>query len=109
MLGMAVHTTERRRKEVGIRKTLGASLNNIAYLLSREFGIVLLIAIAIAAPLSFFVNNLWLRNFPNRVDFGWQTIAIGIAIIVTLGGITISSQTLRAARAKPTDAMKSES
>jgi len=78
-------------------------------LLSREFGIVLLIAIAIAAPLSFFVNNLWLRNFPNRVDFGWQTIMIGIAVVLTLGGITIGSQTWRAARAKPTDALKSAS
>jgi putative ABC transport system permease protein len=108
MLGMAVHTTERRRKEIGIRKTLGAPFLHIAYLLSREFGIILLIAITIAAPLSFFINNLWLRNFPNRVAFGWPTIATGIGIIVFLGGLTISLQTWRAARAKPTEAMKSD-
>jgi putative ABC transport system permease protein len=108
MLGMAVHTTERRRKEVGIRKTLGAPIRNIAYLLSREFMVILFIAIAIAAPLSFFINNLWLRNFPNRVSFGWDTIAEGILIITLLGGLTIGSQTIRAAHTKPTDAMKSE-
>jgi putative ABC transport system permease protein len=108
MLGMAVHTTERRRKEVGIRKTLGAPMANIFYLLSREFILILIIAVAIAAPLSFFINNLWLRNFPNRVTIGWDTIVSGILIITVLGGLTIGSQTFRAARTKPTEAMKSD-
>ncbi len=108
MLGMAVHTTERRRKEVGIRKILGAQVRDLAYLLSKEFLLILFISTAIAAPLSFYVNNLWLRNFPNRVEFGWDIIASGIGIIMLLGGLTIGSQTLRAARANPIKSQRTE-
>ncbi len=101
MLGMATYTVERKMKEVGIRKTLGAQNSNIVFLLSKGFLRILAIAILIAAPSSYILNNLWLRRFPNRVDFGFGTILLGVAILLALGLITIGSQTIRASRQKP--------
>ena len=108
MLGMASYTTERRTKEVGIRKTLGAENLEIVLLLSKGFLRILGIAVLIAAPLSFILNNLWLRKFPNRVDFGLGTILFGSGILLVLGLITIGSQTIRAARRNPVRALKME-
>jgi putative ABC transport system permease protein len=108
LLGMATYTTERRMKEVGIRKVLGAKDSGIVFLLSREFLKILLIAIAIAAPLSYIVNNLWLRKFPNRVEFGFGTVMEGVLILLLPGLIVIGSQTLRASRRNPAEALKTE-
>jgi putative ABC transport system permease protein len=108
MLGMATYTTERRRKEVGIRKVLGASVLGNVVVLSREFLIVLGVSIAISAPLSFIVNTMWLRKFPNRVEFGLGTVLLGTAIVLVLGLVTIGSQTVRASRRNPVEALKVE-
>jgi len=108
MLGMAMYTTERRRKEVGIRKVLGAADVSNVLLLSREFVGVLLVAVAIAAPLSYFLNTMWLRNFPNRVEFGWGTVLTGVAIVMGLGLVTIGSQTIRASRRNPVEGLRAD-
>ncbi len=108
MLGMATYTTERRRKEVGIRKVLGANDFGNALLLSREFINVLVVAICIAAPLSYILNTLWLRRFPNRVDFGWGTVLLGTSVLLLLGLLTIGSQTIYASRRNPVDSLKAE-
>lgn len=108
MLGMATYTTERRRKEVGIRKVLGAGNASNVLLLSREFVGVLLVAVGIAAPLSYFLNTMWLRNFPNRVEFGWGTVLAGVAIVMGLGLVTIGSQTIRASRRNPVEGLRAD-
>jgi putative ABC transport system permease protein len=69
---------------------------------------VLLIAVGIAAPVSYFLNNAWLQKFPNRVDFGWGTVLEGTAIVLVLGLITIASQTIRASRAKPVRSLRED-
>ncbi|NLR77021.1 ABC transporter permease [Chitinophaga eiseniae] len=106
MLGMATYSTERRIKEVGIRKVLGANNTRLVLLLSATFIRILLIAVLIAAPLSYLLNNLWLQKFPNRVEFGAGTILSGTLILLVLGLITIGSQTLRAARRNPVNALR---
>jgi putative ABC transport system permease protein len=108
MLGMATYTTERRRKEVGIRKVLGAANVSNVLLLSREFVGVLVIAVVIAAPLSYFLNTMWLRNFPNRVEFGWGTVLTGVAMVMGLGLVTIGSQTIRASRRNPVEGLRAD-
>jgi putative ABC transport system permease protein len=108
MLGMATYSTERRRKEVGIRKVLGADNMSNALLLSREFLMILSIAIGIAAPLSYILNTMWLRKFPNRVEFGWGTVALGTLVLLVLGLITVGSQTVRASRRNPVESLKME-
>jgi putative ABC transport system permease protein len=108
MLGMATYTAERKMKEVAIRKVLGAEDFRIALLLSKGFLGILFLSVLIGAPLSYLLNNLWLQNFPNRVDFGLGTVVLGAIILLTLGVITISSQTIRASRSKPVKSLRSE-
>ena len=108
LLGMATYSAERRIKEVGIRKVMGAADSSIALLLSKEFLKMLAISICIAAPLSYFVNNFWLQMFPNRVEFGIGTVFLGVLILMVLGLITIGSQTIRASKRNPVDALKTE-
>lgn len=108
LLGMAIYTAERKTKEVGIRKILGAEEWSIALLLSNGFFRMLFLSIIIGAPLSYFVNNLWLQKFPNRVEFGAGTILLGTIILLVLGLLTIGSQTIRASKSNPVDALKME-
>jgi putative ABC transport system permease protein len=108
LLGMASYTTERRTKEIGIRKVLGAEDFTIARLLSKEFIIMLVFAILIGAPLSYFVNNLWLRQLTTRVEFGIGTVLTGIAILLVLGILTVGSQTFTASKANPVNSLKRE-
>ncbi|MEX1238141.1 MAG: FtsX-like permease family protein, partial [Cyclobacteriaceae bacterium] len=98
----------RKRKEVGIRKVLGASEWAIALILSRDFMKIIANSIFIGAHLSFFANNLWLQKFPNRVDFGVGTIFLGALVLLMLGLITIGSQTLTASKRNPVDVLKTE-
>ncbi len=106
LLGMATYTAERRKKEVGIRKVMGAEELTIVLLLSKEFFRILFISILIAAPLSYFINNLWLEFLPTRIEFGYQTVLTGTAVLMVLGIVTIGSQTFRAARCNPVDVLK---
>lgn len=108
LLGMATYMTERRLKEVGIRKVLGAADWGITVLLSRSFLKILGIAVLIGAPMSYFINNLWLQLLPNRVEFGFGIVVISTIVLLMLGLITIASQTVRAARTKPIDTIKEE-
>lgn len=106
LLGMTTYTAERRTKEVGIRKFLGAGNLSISLLLGKGFLQILLISILLGAPFSYFVNKLWLENFPNRVEFGAGTVVLGSTILLLLGVLTISSQTFRVSRAKVVDTLK---
>ncbi len=108
LLGMATYATERKTKEVGIRKVLGAAELKLVLILSKSFLTLLGMSILIAAPLSYFINKLWLDNLPNRVDFGFETVIIGSLLMLGLGLLTIGSQTLRAARQNPVESLKDE-
>ncbi|MFC2123507.1 ABC transporter permease [Bacteroidota bacterium] len=108
LLGMATYSVERRIKEVGIRKVFGANDKQITFLLSKGFIKLLIISIIISAPLTYFINNLWLQNFPNKVDFGIGLISLGTLILLVLGLLTISTQTLRASRSNPVNTLRNE-
>jgi putative ABC transport system permease protein len=75
-------------------------------MLSKTFLKMLAISVCIGAPLSYSVNNLWLQKLPNRVEFGLGTVLIGTFILLILGMLTIASQTIKAAKANPTEALK---
>lgn len=108
LLGMATYIAERRRKEVGIRKVLGAEEFGIAALLSRDFVIMLGISICIGAPLSYIINNFWLQKFPNRVEFGLGTVGLGVSALLALGLLTIASQTFRVSRTNPVESLRAD-
>jgi putative ABC transport system permease protein len=106
LLGMAMYTTERRRKEVGIRKILGAGDSSIILLLSRSFCKILGISLCIGGPLSYYINNLWLQALPNRVGFGLGTVMVGVITLLVVGLVTIATQTLKASRSNPVQTLR---
>jgi len=108
LFGLTLFASERRTKEIGIRKVFGASIPRIVSLLSKEFLNLVLIANVIAWPIGYFVMKRWLQNFAFRIDVGIWTFFLsgGIAIIVAL--ISVSFQSIKAARANPVDSIKYE-
>jgi putative ABC transport system permease protein len=108
LLGMATYTTETRVKEISIRKILGSSNGSLVYLLSKGFLTILGIAIVIAVPAAYFINNLWLELIAFHITINAGMILLGVLVLIVFGVITIGSQTWRAAFINPVDNLKSE-
>ncbi|MCE2895837.1 MAG: ABC transporter permease [Flammeovirgaceae bacterium] len=108
LLGMATYATETRIKEISIRKVLGSSNGSLVYLLSKGFVSILLIAIVLAVPAAYFINNLWLEQLAYHVSVDVCTILVGVLALIIFSGLTIGSQTWRAVFVKPVDNLKGE-
>ena len=108
LFGLAAFTSEQRHKEIGIRKVLGASVVGIMSLLSREFLKLVLIAFCIAAPLAYFGMDRWLSDFAYRTDLSLMTFVLSGVLAIAVAWITMSYQTMRAARSNPVNALRSE-
>jgi putative ABC transport system permease protein len=108
LLGMVTYTTALRRKEVGVRKVLGASVGQVVFLLSRSFMVLLLVAALIALPLGFLAGNLFLQSFAFHVTLGAGTLAFCLIAMLGVGGLAIGIQTYRAAAANPANALRTE-
>ena len=108
LLGMATYTTESRIREVSIRKILGCSDGAIVYLLSKGFVAVLFLAIAIAVPAAYVLNNLWLEKLAYHVTVSAPMILAGVVILILFGALTIGSQTWRAAFVNPVENLRGE-
>ncbi|WP_214226564.1 ABC transporter permease [Pedobacter sp. B4-66] len=108
LFGLATFTAERRLKEIGIRKILGASNYNVIYTLSRDFTKPVIAAILIALPLSYVLTQYWLNTFAYRIDLKlWFFVAAGFtALVISL--VTVFYQALRAARMSPITAIKED-
>lgn len=108
LFGLAAFTAERRRKEIGVRKVLGATTGSVVAMLSREFLVLVMTAIAIACPVAWWLTQRWLDHFAYHVAIGAGIFAgAGLAtIVITLA--TISFQSVRAALTNPTESLKSE-
>ncbi|MBU8923036.1 MAG: ABC transporter permease [Bacteroidales bacterium] len=108
LFGMASFTAERRTKEIGIRKALGASIGDIVRLLSMEFTRLVLLANVIAWPIAWLAMNRWLQSFAFRVDLSiWLFAAAGAAAFV-VAFLTVASQAIKAAVTRPVEALKYE-
>lgn len=108
LFGLAAFTAERRQKEIGIRKILGAGGLQIMQLLSADFTKMVLIAIVIALPLSFWAAKNWLQGFAYSIDPEWYYFAGAGAIALVIAWITISFQTIKSIRINPADTLKDE-
>lgn len=108
LLGMAIYTTQTRMKEVSVRKILGASNKHIIYILSNGFIKLMAIAIILAVPLSYFINNLWLESIAYRIDISIAILVLGVIIMLSIGAITIGSQTIRASQSSPINTLRNE-
>lgn len=108
LLGLVTFTTQRRIKEIGIRKVLGSSVSKIVILLSADFTKLILMAILIAIPLSYFGAREWLQNFAYHIDVSWWYFAIAGFSSLAIAWIIISTKTIRAATMNPVDSLKDE-
>jgi len=108
LFGLASFTAERRTKEIGIRKTLGASVSEVILLLSKEFTRWVLVANIIAWPLAYFAMNRWLQNFAYRIDIGLGTFVLAALLALAIALLTVGYQAVKAARANPADALRYE-
>jgi len=108
LFGLSVSSAEKRTKEIGIRKILGASVNNVVAILSKDFVKLVMIALLIAVPLSWIAANKWLQNYPYRINLSWQIFVIPGALVIFIALATVSFQAIRAAIANPVKSLRAE-
>ena len=99
---------ERRFKEIGVRKALGARIRDILILVTKDLSLLIIIAFVISVPLSIYGMNLWLETFAYRITPGVGTYLIAGLVSVVIGWITISYQSVRAARTNPVNVLRDE-
>jgi putative ABC transport system permease protein len=108
LFGLSVLSAEKRTKEIGIRKVLGASVQQIITTLSADFIKLIVIALVIASPLSYMAANKWLQNYPYRIDVNWWLFALAGAVVILIALFTISFQSIKAAIANPVKSLRAE-
>jgi putative ABC transport system permease protein len=108
LLGLAAYAASQRKKEIGVRKVMGASVLNIVVLLSSDFTKLILIATFIAIPLAWYGMSRWLENFAYRVDISVWSFVFAALSALLIGWLTVSYQSFTAARANPVTTLRSE-
>ncbi|GAB3539648.1 hypothetical protein GCM10027443_36510 [Pontibacter brevis] len=108
LFGLASFTAEQRTKEIGIRKVLGSSTGSIVMLLSKDFAMLVFIAIVIACPLAWYGMDKWLQDFAYRTDLSWWIFALSGAIAMLIALLTVSMQAMRAAFTDPVKSLRAE-
>ncbi|MDZ7646092.1 MAG: FtsX-like permease family protein [Cytophagales bacterium] len=108
LLGLATYTAEQRTKEIGIRKVLGANVNNIVALLSKDFIVLVVIAMLIATPVAWYAMNKWLEGFAYRVEIQVWIFALAGLAALSIAVFTISFQSIKSALMNPVTSLRSE-
>jgi putative ABC transport system permease protein len=108
LFGLSVLSAERRIKEIGIRKVLGASVKTVVTILSKDFVKLVILALVIAIPLGWLAMNKWLQNYPYRIGITWEIFALAGALVLFIALVTVSFQALRSAMASPVNSLRSE-
>ena len=108
LYGLASYLAERRTKEIGIRKTLGASVQQLLILFNQDFVRLILIALVIAIPLTYYAMNRWLQGFAYHIDIGAAVFVVAGLLCLVIALATVSYQSLRAAWMDPVDALRNE-
>ncbi len=108
LFGLAAFNAEKRTKEIGVRKVLGASVGQISYRLTLDFLKLVVIAILISLPLGWYAMNKWLEDFSYRIEISWWVLALAGAFAITIAIITVSYQSIKAAIVNPVKSLRSE-
>ncbi len=108
LFGLATFVTNQRRKEIGIRKTLGASVYSIVYLLSKQFSIWVILANLIAWPVAYYFMGEWLSNFEYRIGVSFVSFVLAAVLVFLIALFTVAYQSVRAAMANPVDSIRYE-
>lgn len=110
LLGLAAYTTERRTKEIGVRKVIGAGVNGLVLLVSKEFFVLVALGTMLAFPAAWFFTDRWLQNFAYRIQLGdeWGTFVISALMAFVITMITVGYHVVRAAVSNPVNALRNE-
>jgi ABC-type antimicrobial peptide transport system permease subunit len=108
LFGLAAYMAENRIKEIGVRKVLGASVSNIATLLSRDFVMLVLISIVFATPVAWWAMDKWLKGYEYHTSIDWMVFAAAGIIAVAIALLTVSFQAIKAAVANPVKSLRTE-
>lgn len=108
LLGLTAFTAERRSKEIGIRKVLGSGNWRIIYLLSSDFSKMVIMALLIGLPASYFIAESWIQNFAFSIDLRWSQFLLVGVITLLIAWVAVGIQTLKASQANPIEALRSE-
>ena len=108
LFGLAVLSAERRVKEIGIRKVLGASVGSVVRILSRDFLLLVLLALVLAIPGAWIAAHKWLENYPYRIRLHWELFTVPCVLVVVIALATVSVQALRAAIASPIRSLRAD-
>ena len=108
LFGLATFATQKRTKEIGVRKVLGASETVIVAMLSKDFIKLVGIALVIAFPIAWWIMGRWLESYTYRIGIGWWMFAVAGALAILIAFITISYQSIKAAITNPVKSLRSE-
>ena len=108
LFGLALFTAEKRSKEISIRKILGASISDIAVMLSKDFVKLVIISLAIASPIAWYFMNEWLQTFAYRINVSWWIFVLAGTSAIMIALLTVSFQAIKAAVANPVKSLRTE-
>ena len=108
LFGLAMFSAERRTKEIGIRKVMGARVGQIVLLLNRDFVVLVCLALLIASPVAWYFAHQWLQDFVYRTSVSWWVFLLAGAVALCIALLTVSYQAIRAARANPVKSLRTE-
>ena len=108
LLGLAMFTVEQRTREIGIRKVLGAGAASLLTLVSRQFILLVLIALLIASPIAWWAMNNWLQSFAYSVGIEWWIFALAGTGMIVVAVITVTFQSIRAVLMNPVKSLRTE-
>tara|TARA_R110002073_G_scaffold279026_1_gene443120 strand:- start:398625 stop:401012 length:2388 start_codon:yes stop_codon:yes gene_type:complete len=108
LFGLAAFTAEQRKKEIGIRKVLGATIFGITQMLSLDFLKLVLVALLIAFPIAFWLMSGWLESFAYKIHIGWNVFALSGVLAIAIAIVTVSFQAIKAAISNPVKSLRTE-
>jgi putative ABC transport system permease protein len=108
LFGLVTFEAQKRTKEIGIRKVLGASVSNIVSMFSMDFLKLILLSFVIASPVAYYFMFQWLQNFAYRVDISWWVFVVSVLAAMFIALITVSFQAIKAAMANPVKSLRTE-